>query len=459
MSRPKVWGTLRKHMNILYKHFSSLYNRLRLIANRYRGIYKIQQNDPASTKIPKYFSGLEKTSYATRTDNFETESKSQTMPTNWIVYLTQSVTQPCTSFPSTYGTWTNIDNKTKSVTDTGSTTNPVLYANTSGNIMQVYGNFYKDEEFVFYAKFSKNGTPATFTYEIPYDRPYNCNREQNGRDGETVTVDTVVGMSCKVDGVEVAGTTTESSGYVKYHFSLKTGYHTIVWSLYTNYGVTYRGNSMIYPKVWINFMSYKYITGTSRTPTSPTSWWVVGAPNSEIKPPYLVQTFDEDLRRPYAGGENDNSGRTPVIEHQEGDQYGSINMPPKVWDGKEGWEANQSTRFAIKEEDIKRMIEHTIVLSQIVEPLDTKNQLPSLQTIKRDLDLTIEKGTTISKGSVESIEKIVDKILKVLDGYDSYYNDSDVCKVQCQISCQTGCLVACQSCNNGQCHDQKCGAH
>jgi hypothetical protein len=185
----------------------------------------------------------------------------------------------------------------------------------------------------------------------------------------------------------------------------------------------------------------------------------VGAPNSEINPPYLVKTFDEDLRRPYAGGENDNSGRTPVIEHQEGDQYGSINMPPKVWDGKEGWEANQSTRFAIKEEDIKRMIEHTIILSQIVEPLDTKNQLPSLQTIKRDLDLTIEKGTTISKGSVESIEKIVDKILKVLDGYDDYYNDNDVCKIQCQISCQTGCLVACQSCNNGQCHDQKCGAH
>jgi hypothetical protein len=428
-------------MNILYKHFSSLYNRIRLIANRYRGIYKIQQNDPTTTKIPKYFSGLEKTSYATRTDNFETEPLSQTMPPNWFVYLTENVTQPCTSFPSTYGTWQNINNKISITTDVESVTNPVLYANTDGNVMQVSGNFYEGE-FSFYAKFSKNRTPTQFTYVAKKSK---------------ITVKTLIKLSCFVDGNEVFVTETESNGYVKYSFKIATGPHTIVWSLYTNYDLS--GNPMVYPKLWINSISYTFITGTTRTPSVPSTWWISGQPTSAIYPPYKVQTFEESFSVPYAGGENDNSGRTPVIQHQPNSQYGSIGMPQKVWDGKEGWEENQSTKFAIKDEDVRRMIDHTIVLSQVVEPLDTRNKLPPLEEIKRNLDLSIEKGSVISKGSIESIEKVVDKILKVLDSYDDLYNADDICQIHCQISCQTGCLVGCQSCNNGQCHDQKCGIH
>jgi len=443
-------------MNILYKHFSSLYNRIRLIAHRYRGIYKIKTNDPNTTQVPKYFSGVEKTSYASRTDNFETEPLSQTMPPNWLVYLGENVTQPCTSFPNTYGTWQNINDKIVITNDAGSVTNPVLYANTEGNVMQVSGDFYEGE-IEFYAKFSKNNTPASYTYTKTVQSG-DYSHGGNTVTTTTVTVTTVVEFRCFIDGKQVFSTSTESGSYVKFSVPIKTGPHTIVWSLYTNYHSRF-GRGVIYPKLWINSISYTFITGTTRTPSVPSTWWISGQPTSAIYPPYKVQTFEESFSVPYAGGENDNSGRTPVIEHQPNSQYGGISMPQKVWDGKEGWEENQSTKFAIKDEDVRRMIDHTIVLSQVVEPLDTRNKLPPLEEIKRNLDLTIEKGSVISKGSIESIEKVVDKILKVLDSYDDLYNADDICQIQCQISCQTGCLVGCQSCNNGQCHDQKCGAH
>ena len=69
------------------------------------------------------------------------------------------------------------------------------------------------------------------------------------------------------------------------------------------------------------------------------------------------------------------------------------------------------------------------------------------------------KGTKIEQTHFDSMVRVANKILEILDGQQGNFDSNDICDHQCQISCQTGCLVACQSCNNGQCHDQKCGSH
>ena len=43
--------------------------------------------------------------------------------------------------------------------------------------------------------------------------------------------------------------------------------------------------------------------------------------------------------------------------------------------------------------------------------------------------------------------------------YNAWFDANGVCQRSCQVNCQVGCQVACQGCNNGTCHDQKCGGH
>jgi hypothetical protein len=122
-----------------------------------------------------------------------------------------------------------------------------------------------------------------------------------------------------------------------------------------------------------------------------------------------------------------------------------------LWDGTNGVHPKQANMYAIKSQDF-------LYLNNLLYALAKKVELI------KDFDFDelindLEEGKKIQQKQYDSMLSVADKILKILDDKESWFNDSDICAHSCQISCQTGCLVGCQSCNNGQCHDQKCGMH
>jgi hypothetical protein len=152
---------------------------------------------------------------------------------------------------------------------------------------------------------------------------------------------------------------------------------------------------------------------------------------------------------PTAGNvvDDDNAGRGNVAVNIEASGItGEI-----LWHGDDGVHPKQANMYAVKNEDFLYLNNLLYTIARRVELIEDFDY--------DDLSNQASKGTKIEQTHFDSMVRVANKILEILDGQQSKFNSNDICDHQCQISCQTGCLVACQSCNNGQCHDQKCGAH
>jgi hypothetical protein len=152
---------------------------------------------------------------------------------------------------------------------------------------------------------------------------------------------------------------------------------------------------------------------------------------------------------PTAGNvvDDDNAGRGNVaVNLEEGGITGEV-----LWHGDDGVHPKQANMYAVKNEDFLYLNNILYTIARRVELIEDFDY--------DDLSNQASKGTKIEQTHFDSMVRVANKILEILDGQQSKFNGNDICDHQCQISCQTGCLVACQSCNNGQCHDQKCGAH
>jgi hypothetical protein len=435
-------------MDIKLSRFQKIANKLRNIAYRYIPLIQIIKKTtlsggPDSSKIPKYFSGLSTTNYTTKINDFSEENKSQKMPSDWVSYIVAPILFDCTSLPASYGNWfhTYVGIKQNPVTQQLS-----LYGSKVTSSTYIQAPFYKGL-FSFDVTITSNVSSKISSVE------YHSWGDDNGFWQEYVDTETVWGLECLKDGTVVTKLQGGFGGFTTSKLTINIEYPNISQILirfYTNNPSTASYN------FYISNISYIYTLGTTKTPTTPSVWWLTTG--EYLAKPYQVLPFEEGLAASLTT-KNDSYQRTPVISHTQKDSYVDIDMPEKKWDGTEGWFAGQAEKFTIKDEDIKKLKTDTIKLFHLTKSLDTESKLNE-QEIQRDLDIEIEKGNVISEDILLNLERISDKIIEVLDNYDSYYNDdTNLCNIQCQIACQTGCLVACQSCNNGQCHDQKCGMH
>ena len=145
--------------------------------------------------------------------------------------------------------------------------------------------------------------------------------------------------------------------------------------------------------------------------------------------------------------DDDNAGRGNVaVNLNEAGIEGEI-----LWNGDEGVHPKQANMYAVKNEDFLYLNNLLYAIARRVELIEDFDY--------DDLSNPAIKGAKIEQAQFDSMVRVANKILEILDGREGNFDSNDICAHQCQISCQTGCLVGCQSCNNGQCHDQKCGAH
>lgn len=126
-------------------------------------------------------------------------------------------------------------------------------------------------------------------------------------------------------------------------------------------------------------------------------------------------------------------------------KYGTGSISPKqVTAGESALEASETEVLAT---DIDQLVKtHNLSIGQNVGVIAHE------QT-------TASAGENIQAIILQQAYDILSRIRNNVKNYDGWFDGNNLCQRSCQVNCQVGCQVACQGCNNGTCHNQKCGAH